>query len=134
MFQLNNIYNDDMGMDMDMNKSNEQLDYIENSALSVCYASIALLIGIVLTSQISSSQWLYYLNTLFIHENVMIDILLISFSIMTIIPIVFIVISTVQWITYKIDKTIIRLNEQIEMKNKTIRELENNLKKLMSVN
>jgi hypothetical protein len=133
MFQLNNIYNDDI-MDMDMNKSNEQLDYVENCALGVCYASIALLIGIVLTSHISGSQWLYYFSALFLHENIMIDILLGSFSIITIISLVFIVISTVQRITYKIDQKIIRLNEQIEMKNKTIRELEINLKKLMHVN
>lgn len=127
MFQINNIYNDDM----DMNKSNEQLDYIEKCALSVCYTSIMLLVGIVITSQHQTTEWAY-LSALFVHENAMIDILLISFSMMTIIPIVFIVIATVQRITYKIDQAFSRLNQQIEMKNKTIQELENNLKKLMS--
>lgn len=127
MFQINNIYNDDM----DMNKSNEQLDYIEKCALSVCYTSIMLLVGIVITSQHQTTEWAYF-SALFVHENAMIDILLISFSMMTIIPIVFIVITTVQRITYKIDQAFSRLNQQIEMKNKTIQELENNLKKLMS--
>ena len=126
------VYNDDM--DMYMNMNNEQLDYIEKYALSVCYASIALLIGIVITSNQSASEWSNYFSALFVHENIMIDILLISFSIMTIITIVFIIVTTVNRITYKIDQTIISLNQQIEMKNKTIRELENNLKKLINVN
>jgi cell division protein FtsL len=127
---MTQIYNFgvDLGMGMDIDKNNEQIDYIEKSTLYVCYASIIFLIILVLLSEQMSinKAWV---SLLFIHENQMIDLLLFSFSIMTILPIVLIVINTVKRITYKIDQTIIRLNREIELKNKKIDELENKLNK-----